>query len=47
VRWYLTRRDWWEPLRRRVYGGERLGLVASVAVQKSASFLPRVRDADF
>jgi dTDP-glucose 4,6-dehydratase len=28
VRWYLDRRDWWEPLRRRVYGGERLGLPA-------------------
>ena len=27
VRWYLDRRDWWEPLRAR-YGGERLGLPA-------------------
>lgn len=27
VRWYLERRDWWEPLRSGVYGGERLGLV--------------------
>ncbi len=27
VRWYLDRRDWWEPLRNRVYGGERLGLI--------------------
>ncbi len=27
VRWYLDRRDWWEPLRAR-YGGERLGLQA-------------------
>ena len=26
VRWYLDRRDWWEPLRNGVYGGERLGL---------------------
>ena len=25
VRWYLDRRDWWEPLRQR-YAGERLGL---------------------
>ena len=25
VRWYLDRRDWWEPIRAR-YGGERLGL---------------------
>jgi dTDP-glucose 4,6-dehydratase len=28
VRWYMANRDWWQPLRRRVYGGERLGLVA-------------------
>ena len=27
VRWYLDNRDWWAPLRREVYGGERLGLV--------------------
>jgi dTDP-glucose 4,6-dehydratase len=27
VRWYAARRDWWEPLRDNVYGGERLGLV--------------------
>ncbi|MCX5495670.1 dTDP-glucose 4,6-dehydratase [Kaistia dalseonensis] len=26
VRWYLDRRDWWEPLRQGVYSGERLGL---------------------
>jgi dTDP-glucose 4,6-dehydratase len=26
VRWYLERSDWWEPLRRRVYDGRRLGL---------------------
>ncbi len=25
VRWFLERRDWWEPLRSR-YSGERLGL---------------------
>jgi len=25
VRWYLERRDWWEPLRQGVYQGERLG----------------------
>ena len=31
VRWYLDRRDWWEPLRRGVYGGERLGLLAPQA----------------
>ena len=27
VQWYLEHRDWWEPLRTRVYGGERLGLI--------------------
>ena len=27
VRWYLDRSDWWMPLRERVYGGERFGLV--------------------
>jgi dTDP-glucose 4,6-dehydratase len=27
VRWYLEHPDWWRPLRDRVYGGERLGLV--------------------
>ena len=26
VAWYLTNRSWWEPLRRGVYAGERLGL---------------------
>lgn len=25
VAWYLENRAWWEPIRRRVYGGERLG----------------------
>ncbi|MFC7396682.1 dTDP-glucose 4,6-dehydratase [Chelatococcus sp. GCM10030263] len=25
VRWYLDNRDWWEPIRKRVYGGGRLG----------------------
>ena len=27
VHWYLKNRSWWEPLRQRVYGGERLGLL--------------------
>lgn len=27
VQWYLDRADWWSPLRRRVYSGERLGLL--------------------
>lgn len=29
VRWYLDNRAWWEPLRRGVYAGERLGLVVN------------------
>jgi dTDP-glucose 4,6-dehydratase len=28
IDWYLARRDWWEPLRSRVYGGQRLGLAS-------------------
>jgi dTDP-glucose 4,6-dehydratase len=28
IRWYLDNETWWKPLRERVYGGERLGLVA-------------------
>jgi dTDP-glucose 4,6-dehydratase len=33
VRWFLDNRDWWQPLRHRVYQGERLGLIEkSVAV---------------
>ena len=27
VRWYLDNRAWWEPLRKGVYAGERLGLI--------------------
>ena len=27
VRWYLSNTDWWQPLRDKVYSGERLGLV--------------------
>jgi len=29
VRWYLDRKDWWQPLRDTVYDGQRLGLTAS------------------
>jgi dTDP-glucose 4,6-dehydratase len=29
VRWYLDNRAWWEPLRRGVYSGERLGLISA------------------
>jgi dTDP-glucose 4,6-dehydratase len=28
VQWFLDNRDWWHPLRHRVYQGERLGLIA-------------------
>ncbi|MGB6537106.1 MAG: dTDP-glucose 4,6-dehydratase [Xanthobacteraceae bacterium] len=28
VEWYLANRPWWRPLRRQVYGGERLGVPA-------------------
>jgi dTDP-glucose 4,6-dehydratase len=31
VRWYLDNPGWWQGLRQRVYGGERLGLVAKAA----------------
>jgi dTDP-glucose 4,6-dehydratase len=31
VRWYLANREWWQPLRQRVYQGERLGLIESSA----------------
>jgi dTDP-glucose 4,6-dehydratase len=29
VRWYLDHTDWWQPLRNKVYAGERLGLVTA------------------
>ena len=28
VEWYLTNRSWWQPIRRKIYGGERLGIRA-------------------
>ena len=30
IRWYLVNEDWWRPLRKSVYSGERLGLPAAV-----------------
>ena len=36
VAWYLDNRDWWAPLRERVYGGGRLGLDAKPAVGDAA-----------
>jgi dTDP-glucose 4,6-dehydratase len=29
VRWYLDNESWWSPLRKKVYAGERIGLVAA------------------
>jgi dTDP-glucose 4,6-dehydratase len=29
IDWYLANEWWWRPLRERVYGGERLGLLPS------------------
>jgi dTDP-glucose 4,6-dehydratase len=37
VRWYLENEVWWGPLRSRVYAGERLGLVESVAQRPMAA----------
>jgi dTDP-glucose 4,6-dehydratase len=31
VRWYLENRDWWHPLRTKVYSGERLGVLPPAA----------------
>ena len=36
VRWYLDNDWWWKPLRERVYGGERLGLVTPAPAGGSA-----------
>ena len=36
VRWYLENEAWWQPLRRNVYAGERLGIVDSATDNKSA-----------
>jgi dTDP-glucose 4,6-dehydratase len=27
VQWYLDNEWWWSPLRKKVYGGERIGLI--------------------
>jgi dTDP-glucose 4,6-dehydratase len=31
VHWYLANREWWRPLRERIYAGERLGLIAQAS----------------
>ncbi len=35
INWYLDHRHWWEPLRRNVYTGERLGLLQDGQVKKA------------
>jgi dTDP-glucose 4,6-dehydratase len=32
--WYLENRQWWEPLRERIYAGERLGLMAKATEKR-------------
>ncbi|MCB1506948.1 MAG: dTDP-glucose 4,6-dehydratase [Hyphomicrobiaceae bacterium] len=36
IDWYLENRLWWEPLRKNVYTGERLGLLQSPAAKKAS-----------
>jgi dTDP-glucose 4,6-dehydratase len=31
IEWYLENRDWWEPLRAKVYDGQRLGLIGKTS----------------
>ncbi len=31
VHWYLDNKDWWEPLHKKVYGGQRLGLLGKTS----------------
>lgn len=35
VAWYLANRAWWEPLRQKVYTGQRLGMLASAPAKKA------------
>ena len=37
VRWYLDNRAWWEPLRKDVYDGKRLGLADAAAAAQPAA----------
>ncbi len=34
IDWYLANRSWWEPLRKNVYAGDRLGLLQSGGASK-------------
>jgi dTDP-glucose 4,6-dehydratase len=40
VRWYLENRSWWQAIRERVYGGERLGLAELVRQEKVVECAP-------
>jgi dTDP-glucose 4,6-dehydratase len=40
VRWYLDNPSWWQPIRERVYGGERLGLAEQVRREKVVECAP-------
>jgi len=40
IRWYLENRSWWQPIRERVYGGERLGLAEPVRREKVVECAP-------
>lgn len=37
VEWYLANEDWWRPLREKVYGGERLGLLPATRKRRGGS----------
>ncbi|EFH13752.1 dTDP-glucose 4,6-dehydratase [Teichococcus cervicalis] len=37
IAWYLENAWWWQPLRERVYGGERIGLLDQASPAKAAS----------
>ena len=36
IDWYLTNRQWWQPLRRHVYPGERLGLLQDGKIKQAS-----------
>ena len=36
IDWYLANSNWWEPLRRNVYAGERLGLLQEAKARKAS-----------
>lgn len=41
VKWYITNRTWWQPLRERTYAGERLGLVISPTATYAPNLVPQ------